>query len=115
MNKYLIALLVLSSITGPAPTALAAGKADIKVMTQNQYLGADLGPIIGAQTPGAYAQAVVDALQSIAANNFRERAGALAESIHDRQPHLVAMQEVFAFECIDVGYRGLRLLRAGLQ
>lgn len=104
MNKYLIALLVLSSITGPAPTALAAGKADIKVMTQNQYLGADLGPIIGAETPGAYAQAVVDALQSIAANNFRERAGALAESIHDRQPHLVAMQEVFAFECIDVGY-----------
>lgn len=104
MNRYLIALLALGSIMGPATAVQAANKADIKVMTQNQYLGADLGPIIGAQTPEAYAQAVVDALQLMAANNIRERATALAESIHDRQPHLVAMQEVFAFECIDAGY-----------
>ncbi|MDH5312070.1 MAG: hypothetical protein OEY08_19230, partial [Gammaproteobacteria bacterium] len=103
MNKPILALF-LACLAVQAPDVQAADKADIKVMTQNQYLGADLGPIISAQTPGEYAQAVVDALQSIAANNFRERAIALAESIHDRQPHLVAMQEVFAFECIDVGY-----------
>ena len=78
-------------------------KADIKVMTQNQYLGADLGPIISATTPQAYAVAVAGALQSIAANNYQERALSLAESISDRQPHLVALQEVYAFECIDLG------------
>jgi len=79
-------------------------KADIKVMTQNQYLGADLGPIIAADTDLKYAVAVVDVLHSIAANNFPERSQSLAESIADRQPHLVAMQEVYAFECIDAGY-----------
>jgi len=104
MNARLFALLYAGILAVAPMTALSADTADIKVMTQNQYLGADLGPIIAAQTPEDYAQAVVDALQSIAANNFRERAVALAESIHDRQPHLVAMQEVFAFECIDAGY-----------
>lgn len=79
-------------------------KADIKVMTQNQYLGADLGPIISAITEQEYAEAVAGVLQSIAANNFQERALSLAESIADRQPHLVALQEVYAFECIDLGY-----------
>jgi len=79
-------------------------KADIKVMTQNQYLGADLGPIISAITEQEYAVAVASVLQSIAANNFQERALSLAESIADRQPHLVALQEVYAFECFDLGY-----------
>ena len=79
-------------------------KADIKVMTQNQYLGADLGPIIIAGSNEEYAAAIAGVLQSIAANNFPERARSLAESIADRQPHLVALQEVYAFECIDAGY-----------
>lgn len=73
-------------------------KADIKVMTQNQYLGADLGPVISA-TPAQYPFAIVDALQAIAINNIPERAASLAESIADRQPHLVALQEVYAFSC----------------
>ncbi|MDH3513187.1 MAG: hypothetical protein OER85_20310 [Gammaproteobacteria bacterium] len=78
-------------------------KADITVMTQNQYLGADLGPIISATTDQEYAVAVAGALQSIAANNYQERAFSLAESIADRQPHLIALQEVYAFDCIDFG------------
>lgn len=41
----------------------------------------------------------MDALQSIAINNIPERAKSLAESIADRQPHLVALQEVYAFKC----------------
>ncbi len=87
-----------------ATNSLAARtKADIKVMTQNQYLGADLGPIVSATTPEDYAVAITTVLQSIAANNFPERAQALAQSISDRQPHLVALQEVYAFGCIDPG------------
>jgi hypothetical protein len=79
-------------------------KADIKIMTQNQYLGANLGPIIAADTNEKYAAAIVGVLQSVAANNFVERVQSLAESIADRRPHLVALQEVYAFECIDAGY-----------
>jgi endonuclease/exonuclease/phosphatase family metal-dependent hydrolase len=73
-------------------------KTDIKVMTQNQYLGADLGPVIAA-TPEQYPFAIVNALQSIAINNIPERAATLAKSIAKRKPDLVALQEVYAFQC----------------
>jgi len=103
MRKILLALVGIT-LTFSCLSAFAGNdKADIKVMTQNQYLGADLGPIITAITGEEYAVAVAGALQSIAANNYQERAHALAESIADRKPHLVALQEVFAFECIDPG------------
>ena len=101
MNKILLtvvgALLTLGCLTAYAGNE----KADIKVMTQNQYLGADLGPVITASTDQEFAVAIFVALQSIAANNYPERAQSLADSIADRQPHLVALQEVFAFDCID--------------
>jgi endonuclease/exonuclease/phosphatase family metal-dependent hydrolase len=73
-------------------------KTDIKVMTQNQYLGADLGPVIAA-TPEQYPFAIVNALQSIAINNIPERAATLAQSIAERKPDLVALQEVYDFRC----------------
>jgi len=103
-NEVIIMKRILLAICG---TAMAFGcltanagndKTDIKVMTQNQYLGADLGPVIAA-TPAEYPFAIVNALQAIAVNNMSERAVALSESIADRQPHLVALQEVYAFGC----------------
>ena len=103
MRKILLSLV--GTVLAFSGLSAFAGndKADIKIMTQNQYLGADLGPIISATTAQEYAVAVAGALQSIAANNYQERAYSLAESIADRQPHLVALQEVYAFECIDFG------------
>lgn len=77
--------------------------AKIKVMTQNQYLGADLTPIVAATTPGAFNDAVIAALQSIIANNFPERVQALAETIADNKSDLVGLQEVFSFGCIPTG------------
>jgi endonuclease/exonuclease/phosphatase family metal-dependent hydrolase len=98
MNRILTAVLA----TALALTALSAQaaneKADIKVMTQNQYLGADLDPVIAASAE-QYPFAIVNALQSIATANIAERATSLAESIADRQPHLVALQEVYSFGC----------------
>lgn len=81
--------------------AFAGSKADIHVMTQNQYLGADLGPIIAADTPEAVNAAMIQALIDVSNNNYPERVQALAESILDKKPHLVALQEMFAFRCID--------------
>jgi endonuclease/exonuclease/phosphatase family metal-dependent hydrolase len=101
MFKTLAALAALSLLT--ANGALAKPKADIKVMTQNQYLGADLTPIVSAENPADFNDAVIAALLSIAANNFPERANALAESIADKSPHLVGLQEVYEFECVDFG------------
>ena len=101
MKKVMLIIAGMLLASGSAPANAGKKKADILVMSQNQYLGATLGPIISAGTPQEYATAIASVLQSIAANNFPERAGALAESISDRQPHLVALQEVFAFECTE--------------
>lgn len=74
----------------------------ISVMTQNQYLGADLTPIIAADNPSAFNAAVVDALTQVAANDFPVRARLLANQIADRRPHVVGLQEVYKFACFDL-------------
>jgi hypothetical protein len=101
MIRYIA--VVLAALLTPSFLFAGAGKPDIVVITQNQYLGADLTPIIAAQSPGEYNLAVLDALFSIADNNFPERAVALAESIADRDAHLVGLQEVFKFDCLESG------------
>lgn len=98
MKKILLAICGTAMAFGCLSAYAGNDKADIKVMTQNQYLGADLSPVIAA-TPAEYPFAIVNALQEIAINNIPERAVALSESIADRQPHLVALQEVYAFGC----------------
>ena len=99
-GKYILAIcgVIAILISGPAQ---AGSKADIVVMTQNQYLGADLGPIIGAEDDAAANAAMIAALTTLSNNNYPERVQALAESILDKQPHLVALQEVYAFDCFD--------------
>ena len=100
-----IAISVIALLFGN--NAFAGSKADIHVMTQNQYLGADLGPIIAASTPAAVNAAMIQALIDVSNNNFPERVLALAESISDKRPHLVALQEVFGFSCLDPHGTGL--------
>ncbi len=84
-----------------SPPVLAGGKID--VMTMNQYLGADLTPIINAGNAAEFNAAVVAALEEAAANDFPARAVALAEVITDRLPDLVGLQEAFVFACTDLG------------
>ena len=113
---------ILSSILGAvlfcAVSLSAAGEPDnttrhhhhgvsgeIDVMTQNQYLGADLAPLLEAATSGgpfdpvAFNNALVEALTKIAASLPAERAGALAEEIARRKPDVVGLQEAYMFEC----------------
>jgi endonuclease/exonuclease/phosphatase family metal-dependent hydrolase len=98
MKKFLLVMVSMIMAFSCLPTFAGNDKADITVMTQNQYLGADLGPVIAA-TAEQYPFAIVAALQAIATANIPERAASLAESIADRRPHLVALQEVYAFGC----------------
>jgi len=77
-----------------------ASAADIEVMTQNQYLGADITPLIGAIGTDGFNDAVVTALEHIAENRSPQRFAALAGLITKRQPHLVGLQEVWKFECV---------------
>ena len=87
-------ILLLSS----ALSAQASGVSAIKVMTRNQYLGADLTPVILAQTPQAFIHAATVALGQIAANDFPRRAKGLAKEVQLTQPDVIGLQEVFDFK-----------------
>jgi len=94
MKSLFIASLVVAGLAAVP----AASAADIEVMTQNQYLGADIAPLVSAP-PGEFLNEVSKALMQVAANKPRERIAALASEISARQPHLVGLQEVFSFSC----------------
>ncbi len=88
----LVSMLLLTS-----PAVLSA---DIDVMTQNQYLGADIAPLVEPGiSPEEFFLRVLTALDQVAANRPQERLAALADEIADRAPHLVGLQEVFSFSC----------------
>jgi len=77
---------------------------EIGVMTQNQYLGADLTPVLGAAMadpfdPDQFSAAVVQALGKIAAARPADRVRALAAQIAQRNPDVVGLQEAYMFDC----------------
>jgi endonuclease/exonuclease/phosphatase family metal-dependent hydrolase len=99
--KALLATVLGVALIGAVPLARAA---EIDVMTQNQYIGADLAPVLVAATaqpfdPLAFNAAVVDALTKIAAARPTERARALAAAIAQRNPDVVGLQEAYKFDC----------------
>ena len=69
----------------------------VKVMTRNQYLGADLTGLIIAQTADEFIEAAKTALTVIAANDFPRRAKRLAAEVAFTKPDLIGLQEVFNF------------------
>ena len=97
---------MMAMVAGLMLAALPARAQDVDFMSLNQYLGADLSPILAAAgtvpfDPVAFNAAVVGALEEAAGNKAAERIGAQAELILKRRPDLVGLQEVFVFECAD--------------
>jgi endonuclease/exonuclease/phosphatase family metal-dependent hydrolase len=70
------------------------GKRDLTVMTQNLYLGSDLGPALEASTPEAFVEAVARIYATVQYTNFPQRAEALADEIQEKAPDLIGLQEV---------------------
>lgn len=88
----------------PLVLLLVPAQADeIKLMSQNQYFGANFRPLLAAETPVEFNDAIVETLQTIAASLPAERIKALAAIIAKEEPVLVGTQEMYDFQCTDLG------------
>ena len=85
-----IAVAVLGSPVG----AQAADNVNVRIMTRNLYLGADLGPAINAATTNDFVDANGQIVRDVDTNNFPVRAKGLAQEILSTSPDLVGLQEV---------------------
>ena len=98
----IVASLLGTALLGSATLGMAG---ELDVMTQNQYLGADLTPVLDAATapdfdPEVFNAAVVMTLRKIAASRPVDRVSALAAEIALRNPDVVGLQEAYRFACL---------------
>jgi endonuclease/exonuclease/phosphatase family metal-dependent hydrolase len=87
-----LGLFAVMAGLGAGP-AQADSVKDVKVMTRNLYLGADLTPAIQATSLPALAQAGTNIWATVNATDFPSRAKALAREIADKSPELIGLQE----------------------
>jgi endonuclease/exonuclease/phosphatase family metal-dependent hydrolase len=95
LGAALVALLLVvvgNATAKPQPTK--PQPTDVKVMTRNIYLGANLEPAIAAKGVGAFVEATGQILREVTANDFTVRAKGLAKEILSKEPDLVGLQEV---------------------
>jgi endonuclease/exonuclease/phosphatase family metal-dependent hydrolase len=97
-TRHAVMLLVAALFALVPATAVAkqSGKSEgdeVKVMTRNLYLGADLAPPIAAKSIGEFTELNGQVLREVTANDFPVRAKGLAREILKKQPDLVGLQE----------------------
>ncbi len=92
-RRAVAALLVALSACAVVPAAASAKKQDLKVMTRNVYLGADLIPLAAAPDQAAFEQAAAQRFQTVQNNAFPTRAKALAAEIRKAGPDIIGVQE----------------------
>jgi Endonuclease/Exonuclease/phosphatase family len=100
------------------PSLAVAKKADhsdngkgkvVSVMTRNLYLGADLEPVIKAETLEDVVTASGAVLRDVIANDFPTRARGLADEILRTKPDLVGLQEVSLWQTTPITPAGKAL------
>jgi Endonuclease/Exonuclease/phosphatase family len=90
-----VALALVASLFVPmAAQAKSKKSINVKVMTRNLFLGADLGPAIEADGIGEFLEANGGILREVDETDFPRRSGLLADEIKKKKPDLVGLQEV---------------------
>ena len=93
-SRRATAVLLTALCAGAALPAAASAKAqDLKVMTRNVYLGADLIPLAAAPDQAAFETAAAQRFQTVLNNDFPTRAKALAAEIRKAKPDIIGVQE----------------------
>jgi endonuclease/exonuclease/phosphatase family metal-dependent hydrolase len=92
-RRTVAALLVALSACAVLPAAASAKKQDLKVMTRNVYLGADLIPLAAAPDQAAFETAAAQRFQTVQSNDFPARAKSLAAEIKKAKPDIIGVQE----------------------
>jgi endonuclease/exonuclease/phosphatase family metal-dependent hydrolase len=90
----LAAVAAVTAIAVPAANAAGTPKGQVKVMTRNLYLGADLNRALDDNNTSELAIDAATILQFVRDNNFPLRAKELAKEIVQNKPDLVGLQEV---------------------
>ena len=86
-------ILGLAALAAIAAIAPATSQANVRVMTRNLYLGADLSPGTNAASFQELVNAAGQILHQVDQNDFRIRAKVLAHQILNQDPDLVGLQE----------------------
>ena len=92
-SRRATALLTALCACAALPAAASAKPGDLKVMTRNVYLGADLIPLAVPAPLPAFEQAAAQRFQTVLANDFPTRAKALAAEIRKAKPDIIGVQE----------------------
>lgn len=99
-RRAAILLSAIAVLLPAIPAGADAAKPDkpggpkVTVMTRNVFLGADLGPALGATTLDGAIDGAGVILNEVDETNFPERAKPLAKEIAVTEPDLVGLQEV---------------------
>ena len=104
MRRAFASLFVtaVACLTGATASGGPPSSMDVQVMTQNQYVGANLFPLIPALQSGDPAiinSALVGIISTISANRTFDRVNALSSEILSRKPDFVGIQEAWLIWC----------------
>jgi endonuclease/exonuclease/phosphatase family metal-dependent hydrolase len=105
LKKFRLILIwfVTACLVFPLSSAIAKKggnhKTQVKVMTRNLYLGADIFRVVeAAQTdPDTIPYVVADVFQTVQDTNFYDRAEAIADEVLKTKPHVIGIQEASTY------------------
>ena len=101
--RQVLIWMVVAGLIFPLSSAIAKQgghrKTQVKAMTRNLYLGADIFKVVeAAQTdPNSVPYAVAEVFQTVQDTKFYDRAEAIADEVLKTKPHVIGIQEASTY------------------